>query len=349
MQADVLRLIDANANRAREGIRTAEDYIRFISGESHWASTLKNIRASITAHLHSIIDGSELVRNRLVETDPLRPIEGKAEHPQSAESPRQVAVRGTKRAQEALRVLEEFVRGESAEASSALSRARYQLYEAEQWLVCASEAAGILYQANVYALLTESLCKKGLLQTAEAVMRGGVKVLQLREKNMPDWQALQKAHNLRKSCTDHGAVLICNDRIDLSLAACSAGVHLGQDDLTPNQARSVSGERLLIGRSTHSVEQARAAVEVERADYIGIGSMYDTKTKPERTLASVKLAEEVSALKLNVPVFAIGGISLERLEELKKAGVRRVAVSSAIIAADDPESQARRFVEAMAV
>lgn len=349
MQADVARLIDANANRAREGIRTAEDYIRFISGESRWAAALKNIRASITANLHSITDGAELVRNRLVETDPLRPVEGRAEHPQTAEPPRQVAVRGTKRAQEALRVLEEFLRGENAEAASALSRARYQLYEAEQWLVCASESSGILYEANVYALLTESLCKRGLLQTAEAVMRGGVKVLQLREKSMPDWQVLKKAHDLRKCCSDHGSVLICNDRVDVSLAAHSAGVHLGQDDLTPVQARGVSGERLLIGRSTHSVEQARTAVEVEGADYIGIGSMYDTKTKPERTLAGVKLAEEVSALKLKVPVFAIGGISLERLEELKRAGVRRVAVSSAIIAADDPEAQARRFVEAMTV
>jgi thiamine-phosphate pyrophosphorylase len=113
-------------------------------------------------------------------------------------------------------------------------------------------------------------------------------------------------------------------------------------------ARGIVGEKVIIGRSTHSLEQVRHAVEVEQADYLGVGSVYETSTKQERVLAGVALAEQVCAMGLGVPVFAIGGITLDRLAELKAAGVKRVAVSSAIAAAPDPETTTRRFIELMA-
>jgi thiamine-phosphate pyrophosphorylase len=134
----------------------------------------------------------------------------------------------------------------------------------------------------------------------------------------------------------------------MALAVPSAGVHLGQDDLPPQDARRLAGEKLIIGRSTHSLEQARHAVEVEQADYIAVGAVYSTETKPEHTLAGVSLAQQVCGLGLPVPIFAIGGITVDRAKELKAAGVKRVAVSSAIVAAADPQAETRRFVEAMA-
>ena len=103
-----------------------------------------------------------------------------------------------------------------------------------------------------------------------------------------------------------------------------------------------------LRRSTHSVQQARIAVEVEESDYIAIGSMYDTATKPGRILAGLALAEQVSALNLTVPVFAIGGITQGRVKELKAAGVRRIAVSTAVISDADPESATKKLIEAMA-
>src|SRR5262249_1355379 len=137
------------------------------------------------------------------------------------------------------------------------------------------------------------------------------------------------------------------DRTDLALLSAADGVHIGQTDLSPHDARRLSGQRLLIGRSTHSVDQARYAVDVEQADYIGIGSMFDTGTKANPLVGGLKLAEEVSALKLPVPVFAIGGITLERLGGLKKAGISRVAVTQAITNTYSPETEARRFVDAL--
>jgi thiamine-phosphate pyrophosphorylase len=110
--------------------------------------------------------------------------------------------------------------------------------------------------------------------------------------------------------------------------------------------RQAAGQKLIIGRSTHTLEQALKAVKEEFVDYVAIGSMYDTATKPERTLAGLELAEKVSALQLNVPVFAIGGITEQRIPELKKAGVKQFAVSSAVISAADPQDAAKRMMDA---
>jgi thiamine-phosphate pyrophosphorylase len=122
---------------------------------------------------------------------------------------------------------------------------------------------------------------------------------------------------------------------------------LGQSDLAADQARRLSGERLLLGRSTHTVDEARRAGVEERADYIAVGAMYETETKTDRILAGPDLAAEVIALGLPVPVFAIGGIVLERVAELKARGVRRVAVSRAVLAQADPEEMTRRLVAAL--
>ncbi|MCY3019014.1 MAG: thiamine phosphate synthase [Planctomycetota bacterium] len=347
---DDLRLIDANANRAREGIRTAEDYVRFKAGDGRWAKRLKDIRHSLTQCLATHFGNRELVTSRNVGADPLTP-EGDSEsgkEPPAAESSLAIAQRGLKRAQEAMRVIEEYLRSESADASLRFAKGRFELYKAEQWLVCSSSAAGVVASASVYVVLTKELCSKGLMATAEATLKGGAKLLQVRDKApTSDKALLAEARDLHRLCASYGAVLICNDRADVALAAKAGGLHLGQEDLSPLDVRRLAGEKLIVGRSTHSVEQARSAVQVEQADYIAIGAMYDTSTKRQRTLAGVGLAERVCALGLSVPVFAIGGITVERARELKKVGIKQVAVSSAIVADPDPEAATRRLVDVM--
>jgi thiamine-phosphate pyrophosphorylase len=347
LSAGELRLLDANANRAREGVRTAEDYIRFTCGDHRWAAALKNARRSITDLISQVAPADALLSNRSVITDPLRPESSTPAAP-SAESPKLVAQRGLKRAQEALRVLEEYLRAQAPAISQGFEQLRYQLYEAEQWLMLATEKLAILCEATVYVLLTDALCHSGWRKTAEAVLKAGVRALQLREKDMPDRRLVDEARSLRALCDGYKAVSICNDRTDLALAAGAAGVHLGQEDLAPKEARSLCGERLLIGRSTHDLEQFKRAVAEEAADYVAIGSMYPTETKAKHVLAGPGLAREVSRLSVGVPVFAIGGITLERVEELKRAGVRHIALSSAIISSADPYDAACRFLEAMA-
>ena len=341
-----LRILDANANRAREGIRTAEDYIRFMGGDSHWAGQLKTIRNAITDILRALFGENHLLLYRDAAGDPLRA----APHNLvigTEVNACTVAQRGLKRAQEALRVLEENLRGVHGGAAIQLSGYRYTLYDAEQWLVRCSLNANILNSSHVYVLITESICKRDVRTTVEAVLKGGARVLQVREKTKDDQALLDLLRDVQSLCQEHKALLICNDRPDLALISGTAGVHLGQDDLAPAEARTVTAHRLLLGRSTHSMEQARQAVEVEGVDYIGIGALYPTTTKSAQVVG-LTIAGEICAQYSGTPVFAIGGITLDRVEELKKAGIRRVAVSAAIVGADDPKVATQQFVDAFA-
>jgi thiamine-phosphate pyrophosphorylase len=350
MDSQLPRILDANANRAREGLRTAEDYVRFIVGDMLHAERLRIVRQALTATLLSIPDLERaLIEARNVVSDPFQPENWKdVLRRVESETPLDVARRGLKRAQEALRVLEEYLRAAFPQQAERFSKLRYGVYEAEQWLIGASSAMLKLVDAKVYVLLTAAFCKnKDLLKTAQAVLRAGIKVIQLREKEQSDAALLPVLSSLQTVCAEHDAILFSNDRVDLAMLAGTHGVHLGQTDITPTEARKLSGRRLLIGRSTHSVDQARNAIEIEKADYIGIGAMFDTTSKSKLILSGLKLAEDVAALKLNAPVFAIGGITLERLPALKSAGVTRVAVTQAIIGSTDPEYEARKFIEVM--
>ena len=351
MDSQLPRILDANANRAREGLRTAEDYVRFILGDLHCAERLRLLRQTLTDTLLTIPElGRELIESRNVLSDPLQPENWKdVLRRQDVETPLDVAHRGLKRAQEAFRVLEEYLRGSHGQHAERISKLRYGTYEAEQRLVCASSAMRVLQMSRVYVLLSAELCKnKDVVKTARSVLNAGVKVIQLREKQKDDAELLTLMNTLGALCVDHGAIFFSNDRVDLAILAKASGVHLGQTDLSPQDARRISGGRLLIGRSTHSANQARQAVEIEKADYIGIGSMFETQSKAKFVMGGLKLAEEVAALNLQVPVFAIGGITADRLPALKKAGVTRVAVSHAIVGSASPELEARKFVEILA-
>lgn len=344
----ILRILDANANRAREGIRTAEDYLRFTIGDAQWAGRLRRVRHRISETLAACLSGPALIEARRVLTDSGHPARGAAEAPAPRnEEPRQVALRGLKRAQEALRVLEEYLQGPAPAGARQLAEARYELYEAEQWLVCGGESARRLVTAFLYVLLCEAQCRLGLEATARAALKGGADMIQLREKQLEGAALVERARRLREVCGEYGALLIVNDRADVALAAQAAGVHLGQADLSPADVRRWSGAGLLIGRSTHSLQEARRAVEEEEAAYLAVGAMYATATREQAVVVGPELARQVLAQGWQVPAFAIGGITPERARELRRYGVRRVAVSSAVAAAPDPERAAREFCEVL--
>ena len=350
LDPQLARILDANANRIREGLRTAEDYVRFLIGDLQQAGRLKLARQTVTEILRGVpgLEAS-LIESRNVGADPMRPANWKDVLRRiEKESPLEVAQRGLKRAQEGLRVVEENLRGYDAERAEQIARLRYLAYESEQWLWCVSKNAQILQSAKVYVLLTEKLCKgQNVIAVAKAVLKAGVKLVQLREKELPDAKLLALARKVQALCVEHEALFFCNDRIDMALCCNAHGVHVGQSDLSVQEIRTLSGQRLLAGLSTHSTKQARQAAEVDHADYIGIGSVFETRTKTEIVLGGLKILEEIAALTLSIPVFAIGGITLERLRAVKAAGATRVAVSTAIIGADDPNEAARRFLDAM--
>jgi len=182
---------------------------------------------------------------------------------------------------------------------------------------------------------------------AERILEAGPAVLQLRMKLGGDRAIVDLARDLRALCHRAGVPFVLNDRADLARLVDADGVHLGQDDLPTAAARAIVGS-MPIGRSTHSLAQARAA-EADGVDLIGFGPVYDTTTKlnPDPTVGVALLAEVVRSV--GVPVVAIGGITPIRLREVEATGVAFVAAISAISLADDVGAASRAFVEGLAV
>ena len=204
-----------------------------------------------------------------------------------------------------------------------------------------AERRARLHDARLY-LCTDSRAAQGdLAEFADAALRGGVDVIQLREKGLEARAELAALAVLGRVARRHGALLAVNDRADLALAADADVLHLGQDDLPVPWARRVVGDDVLIGRSTHDADQAAAAAHEAGADYFCTGPCWPTPTKPGRPAPGLDLVRSTAAAAPTRPWFAIGGIDHARLDEVLAAGATRVVVVRAITEADDPEAAAR--------
>ncbi len=181
------------------------------------------------------------------------------------------------------------------------------------------------------------------VETARQLLAAGVRLLQLRDKTATTRALVQIGEQLRALTRQHDARLIVNDRLDVALAIEADGVHLGQDDLPVAQARRIGGARLLIGVSAETVEEARQA-EADGADYLGVGPMFATHTKPDA--GAPVGTERLRAIKqaVAIPVFGIGGITLQNAPEVLRAGADGICVISAIVGAPDPADAARQFL-----
>jgi thiamine-phosphate pyrophosphorylase len=179
-----------------------------------------------------------------------------------------------------------------------------------------------------------------------AALRGGVDVVQLREKHAGDDEIVAAGRALRELCDEHGASLVVNDRADLALACGADGVHVGQDDQPVPEVRRVVGDRLFIGLSTHSAEQIEAAERDPDVDYLGVGPVYETATKPGVEAVGLELVRYAAA-HASKPWFAIGGIDAARAAAVAEAGAERIAVVRAIRDAADPRAAAAALREAL--
>ena len=339
----VERLLDANLDRAREGLRVLEDWARFALERSDLVARCKDLRQRLGLLHH---DRYKLARHTAGD--------GAAgmTHPAQAtrREPRQVLAANAARVQEALRVLEEFGRGLDPDLAAEAAVIRYALYDLEVELLRAGpdalhagcerssghgqERRRRLDACRLYLVTGPVPAMERLVEHALAA---GVRLVQYRAKEgcgLNDRGRLEQAQRLRELCARHDALFLVNDRIDLALAVDADGVHLGQDDLPVALARRLLGPERLIGRSTHAIEQLRRA-EVEGCDYIGVGPVNATPTKPGREPVGLAYVAAAAA-EARIPFFAIGGIDTTNLAAVLATGARRVAVVRAITAAADP-------------
>lgn len=187
---------------------------------------------------------------------------------------------------------------------------------------------------------------RALAEVLGPALAGGVDVFQLREKEASDDELLAAAEIARELCHAAGALLIINDRPDLARAARADGVHVGQDDMPVGAARELAGPDLLVGLSTHDPEQVDAAAG-KGADYIGVGPVHATPTKPGRPAVGLELVS-YAARSASLPWFAIGGIDEGNVESVLGASASRVAVVRAISEAADPRAAAQQLRAALA-
>jgi thiamine-phosphate pyrophosphorylase len=199
----------------------------------------------------------------------------------------------------------------------------------------------------LYAILDRSVARgRDLPELLEAVLAGGCRLVQLREKALPLAELLPLARRLGRRCREVGALLIVNDRADLALAAGADGLHVGQDDLPAQQARALLRPGMILGVSTHDPEQARRAV-ADGADYVAVGSIFPTTTKAGFQLVGPELIRRMRP-EVPVPLVGIGGITAQNAPAVLAAGADAVAVISAICAAPDPEAATRAFLARVA-
>lgn len=330
---DMARLVDACANRAREGLRVLEDYCRFVLDDAFLSRTLKEWRHDLTEALADLAP-SLLLEARETQHDVGTDLTTASE--QQRDSLRDVVHANFKRLQESLRSLEEYGKVHSANLGAALEQLRYRVYTLERALLLGVTARRRLQAARLYVLLTGSQCEATLDWIIAEVATGGAGIVQLREKDKSDRELLQRARQVRRWTREAGVLFIVNDRADIARLAEADGVHLGQDDLPVKEARRILGPDALIGVSTHNLEQLRQAI-LDGASYVGIGPTFPSGTKDFAELAGLEFVRQAMA-ETTLPAFVIGGVNPQTISAAVAAGARRIAVSGAIAQADDPRA-----------
>ena len=197
---------------------------------------------------------------------------------------------------------------------------------------------------SLYAIVDRAWAKgRSLAEMAEAAITGGAGVVQLRDKTAGSRELFEEARKLQEVTYHFRVPLIINDRLDVALAVQADGVHLGQEDLPLATARRVVGDRMLIGLSASTLEEGKSATQVG-ADYLGVGAIFSTPTKPDAKVGGLELLRSLRPLT-SVPIIAIGGINLENVEEVIEAGADGVAVISALLAEADIRATAEKFLQ----
>ena len=186
----------------------------------------------------------------------------------------------------------------------------------------------ILAASRLYGIVDMGYVRpENVAASTEALLRGGVRVLQLRAKGLPMEEVLQLARVMLPLCRAHGALFVLNDYPEAAVKLGAPAVHVGQDVGPLADIRRLVGSEMIIGRSTHSVEQA-AAAHAEGADYIGFGPLFPTATKPGRPAVGLQHIPTVLALAGSMPVFCIGGVNADTLPQVLAAGAQRVVIVS---------------------
>ena len=341
MPPQTLRIIDANLNRIGEGLRFLEDTARFLLNDAASSQQLKAMRHRLVKSLNKF--GTALLSQRNSPGDVGVNIESVSE-PQDLPS---LVTANAKRVEEALRVIEEVAKLPEISPkldSNDFKRARFDLYTLERGLI-----SKILRQhkitrlSGLYVILdTQTLGMRDEADVTSKAIRGGAKIIQLRDEHHGKGELLAIAQKLKDLCHKSDVFFIINDHLDIALAVDADGLHIGQADLPLSVVQKELPIDKIIGYSTNTLAQALKA-ETEGADYIAVGSIFPSLTKKDATVIGIEQLRQIKQA-ISIPLVAIGGINKDNIAEVIAAGADSAAVISAILTQENIEEATHQLV-----
>jgi thiamine-phosphate pyrophosphorylase len=331
----IIRILDANVNRACEGIRTIEDLVRFHFQNERLTEQLRQLRHFLRTSYKDL--DSDFILARDADEDV-----GKAVTQNSTldkkHNLKQICNANFKRVTEAFRSIEEYSKIIDRYAlSKEVESKRYEVYMLEK------EVLNLFRRElpqGLYCITGEPSSKgRSNVDCVREMIKAGIKVIQYRDKEKTIGQKLKEAKEIAKLTKEAGVTFIVNDHIDIALAVDADGVHVGQDDMPIAEVRKLVGDKI-IGLSTHSVEDAKRAMN-EDVDYIGVGPIFPTTTK-DRASVGLEYLQWVED-NVNIPYVAIGGINDSNINKILEHKVKHVAIVSNIVGADNIYHQANQM------
>lgn len=336
-------------NRAAEGLRTLEEFTRFVLNDLPIASETKALRHSL-AEIAQSLDRRMLLESRDTQGDVGTTNKTAAELERSSIAA--VVLAASQRVQQSLRCLEEYGKIVCPLFASGAESLRYRSYD----LLAKMERKAMETDARklpthptdcshskLYVLVDCRLPIDEFVMKLQTISEAGVDWIQIRDKQSDSRQLLAYTKAAIASLNPSKTQVIVNDRLDIALATGAAGVHFGQEDISIQDARRLVPKSMWIGISTHTLQQALQA-QSEGADYIGCGPTFPSTTKSFDQYQGVEWLKVVAA-KISIPAFAIGGVNESNVDLVLQAGIRRIAVSGAVWASIDPATSARQIRE----
>ena len=286
MDRAVLRIIDANFNRAREAARVLEEYCRFWLNSETLSARAKALRHRLCTSIGKI-DTTSLICSRDSEADVGRQmvVEGQLNRKTLADG----FTAAAKRMTEALRVLAEMSMIELPLLSRDFEQLRFEVYTLEKDVACFSAVKEKFLNVRLYVVLsvTDKVDDRKIIELIKSCIAGRADCIQLRAKGIVDSRTFTLGGELATMCKDSNVISIINDRPDIAALVGADGVHLGQDDLPLLQSRQLQLRPMIFGRSTHSLKELKLAVE-EGADYVSVGPVFASPTKPNLNVAGLE-------------------------------------------------------------
>ncbi|HUT29981.1 MAG TPA: thiamine phosphate synthase [Sedimentisphaerales bacterium] len=345
MERAVYRIIDANFNRAREAIRVIEEFCRFALNCRPLTERAKQFRHELSAAIGRL-DADKLISSRDTPGDV--GVDAAVQNQLQRGNLQDCLTAACKRLPEALRALAETIQTIDPSIARQIENLRYAAYTLEKDITLFSSAAEKFKRVGLYVIISSNL-PADVISLTHRCIAGGADCIQLRAKDIEDDRLFALAVEFAEVCKAGGVLSIINDRADIAVAAGADGVHLGQNDLPIEQVRKLQLTPLIIGRSTHSLKQLQTACS-ELPTYVSLGPVFPTATKSTAEAVGLDYVKQGVKMLADTGIghVAIGGITLDNVEDVLNAGAKTIAVCSAVTEVADPAAACRALKERIA-